>query len=165
MTIQQKRALAWSGFAVTTLIVSWIALGHAGPYDLPYKFAPKPFESFAWMVPCLLDPACGGTRWILKQIAINGVGNVVVFVPIGITLYSALMLSKPDQPINRRILVVTLIGFLISLSYEIIQIWIPGRVVATDDLITNTSGTALGAISVWLLLRFLLARREHPEQT
>jgi hypothetical protein len=153
MTIQRQRILAWSGFAVMTLIVSWIALGHPGPPDLPYKFAPMPFESYAWMIPCLFDPTCGGTRWILKLIAINGFGNVVVFMPIGITLYIALMLSKPDQRVNRRIIVATLIGLSISLVYEIIQIWIPGRVVATDDLITNTSGTALGAISTWLAFR------------
>ncbi len=165
MTIQRQRALAWSGVVISTLVVSWIALGHPGPPDLPYKYALMPFESYAWMIPCLLDPACGGTRWILKQFAINGVGNVVVFMPIGFALYFALMLTKPDQRVNRRIMVITLIGFLISLSYEIIQIWIPGRVVATDDLITNTSGTVLGAISAWLLLRFLRSYRKQPEQT
>lgn len=164
MTIQKQRTLAWSGVAVIILIVSWIALGHPGPPDLPYKYAPMPFESYAWMIPCLLDPACGGTRWILKLIAINGFGNVVVFIPIGIALYIALMLSKPDQRVNRRILIATLIGFLVSLSYEIIQIWIPGRVVATDDLLTNTSGTALGAIGVWLALRLWNEYKKRREQ-
>jgi hypothetical protein len=164
MTVQKQRTLAWSGTAVIVLIVSYIALGHTGQPDIPYKYAPMPFESYAWMIPCLIDPACPGDRWILKMIAINGVGNVVVFMPIGIALYIALMLSKPDQRVNRRILIATLIGFMISLSYEIIQIWIPGRVVATDDLITNTLGTALGAIGMWLALRLWNKYKKHNEQ-
>ena len=67
---------------------------------------------------------------------INIVGNILLFIPIGILVP---MLWK----IKDRYVI--LIGFLISLSIEITQLYL-GRVTDIDDLILNTSGVIIGLL-------------------
>lgn len=67
---------------------------------------------------------------------INIVGNILLFIPIGILMP---MLWK----IKDRYVI--LIGFLISLSIEITQLYL-GRVTDIDDLILNTSGVIIGLL-------------------
>ena len=67
---------------------------------------------------------------------INIVGNILLFIPIGILVP---MLWK----IKDRYVI--LIGFLISLSIEITQLYL-GRVTDVDDLILNTSGVIIGLL-------------------
>jgi len=45
---------------------------------------------------------------------------------------------------------VVLAGFLISLTIEIIQVWLPTRYSSATDLFCNTAGTLFGvALGVW----------------
>jgi VanZ family protein len=77
-----------------------------------------------------------------KDLAINIFG----LVPLGscfAALFAWLIGAK------RTLLYTTLLGFCVSLTIEILQAYMPTRVSGTTDLITNTSGTALGA---WLYL-------------
>jgi len=77
-----------------------------------------------------------------KDVAINIFG----LVPLGFcfaALFAWLIGAK------RTLLYTTLLGFCVSLTIEILQAYMPTRVSGTTDLITNTSGTALGA---WLYL-------------
>jgi VanZ family protein len=78
----------------------------------------------------------------LKDLAINVFG----LVPLGFC-FAALMAWLINR--ERSLLYVTLLGFSVSLTIEILQSYMPTRFSGTTDLITNTSGTALGG---WLYL-------------
>ena len=67
---------------------------------------------------------------------INIVGNIVLFIPIGILI--PILWKIKDR-------YVILIGFLISLSIEITQLFLD-RVTDVDDLILNTLGVIIGVL-------------------
>lgn len=62
--------------------------------------------------------------------------NVAMFVPFGVLV--ALWLAR------RHCLIALASGFVMSAGVEIAQIFIPGRVADTRDLVANTIGTMLG---------------------
>jgi hypothetical protein len=71
-------------------------------------------------------------------------GNVALFVPLGLFLHLAL---------RRSVAVTVLLGALASLGVEILQLPIWSRSSDVDDLILNTAGAAAGAALAWLVLR------------
>lgn len=100
--------------------------------------------------PLEIDPAAMlpfTIRWIpfvnmakystLREQLLNIVGNIALFIPSGILL--PIVCKKPD-----RFWKVTLAGFLISLSIEILQLPMKSRVSDVDDLILNTLGVIIG---------------------
>ena len=72
-----------------------------------------------------------------KDLAINVFG----LVPLGFC-FAALFSWLIGR--NRSLLYATLLGFCVSLTIEILQAFMPTRYSGTTDLITKTSGTALG---------------------
>jgi VanZ family protein len=74
----------------------------------------------------------------LKDLAINVFG----LVPLGLC-FAALFAWTKGRKRSWRYVVV--LGFLVSLTIEFIQAFMPTRFSGTTDLITNTAGTALGA--------------------
>lgn len=81
------------------------------------------------------------TRWI---VAINIIGNVLIFVPIGF-LVSVL------TPHRHRGWLAFAIGLAISLTIEIVQLSFVIRVFDVDDLILNSFGAWLGFIAYLLI--------------
>lgn len=74
------------------------------------------------------------------------VGNIVWFIPFGMYLqYTGKIKS---------VLLVTLYGFLFSLTIETLQYVFGTGVTELDDLILNTFGALIGAVSVKLLQKF-----------
>jgi hypothetical protein len=71
-------------------------------------------------------------------------GNVALFVPLGLFLHLAL---------RRSVAVTVLLGALASLGVEVLQLPIWSRSSDVDDLILNTAGAAAGAAGAWLVLR------------
>jgi VanZ family protein len=69
--------------------------------------------------------------------------NVTGFVPLGFLLCAFL---SGSTRYNRPILTTIIIGAVISLSIEILQGYIPQRSSGMTDVITNTSGTAIGCL-------------------
>jgi VanZ family protein len=85
------------------------------------------------------------SRHYWKDVAINVVG----FIPLGLVFrgYFAAILG-----IKRSTWMTIVFGFAVSLTIEVLQAYLPTRDSGMTDIITNTSGTALGAIScAWLL--------------
>jgi VanZ like family/Concanavalin A-like lectin/glucanases superfamily len=76
--------------------------------------------------------------------------NIIAFVPLGFFVCSYLSLSPaPKKPL----LIAIFLGGALSLTVEILQAYLPTRESGTTDIITNTSGTAIGAMlfnSSWL---------------
>jgi glycopeptide antibiotics resistance protein len=88
----------------------------------------------------LVEPAAA--RGISPHLLISLVGNVVVFVPLGV----ALALALGREPMTLRLLKATLIGAVFSLVVELAQVAIPSRVTALSDLLLNTAGAGIGAL-------------------
>jgi hypothetical protein len=72
--------------------------------------------------------------------------NVFGLVPLGFC-FCALFAWRIG--VRRSLLYATMLAFCVSLTIEILQAYMPTRISGTTDLITNTSGAALGA---WLYL-------------
>lgn len=69
--------------------------------------------------------------------------NVAAFVPLGFLLCAYCSSAKA---LNRPLLVAIILGGAVSLTIEILQGYLPTRESGTLDIITNTMGTATGAM-------------------
>ena len=74
---------------------------------------------------------------IKREVAINIIGNISMFIPTGIILP---ILYKPLNCFWK----VLLAGAGLSFAIEMIQLFFPGSVTDIDDLILNTAGVAIG---------------------
>jgi len=79
-------------------------------------------------------------NWAFGQ---NVILNVVAFVPLGFFFCTYL---SSAQAVNRPQLVAIILGSAVSLTIEILQAYLPTRESGTLDIITNTMGTAVGAM-------------------
>lgn len=90
---------------------------------------------------------------------INGIGNVVVFAPLGASLYTSL--ESPEFSQIGAVTSAAFMGMVVSVAFEVVQIWIPGRVVALDDIILNGAGTLAGAVIASLVYRYARSRTQE----
>lgn len=101
-----------------------------------------PFAEHSRALSCLLNEQCPQQRRAFWLLLINVIGNVVVFVPLGLGLAGLGHRDRSWPTFGRALLG----GFLLSLAIELMQLAIPGRATDVDDLIFNTLGTMLGAL-------------------
>jgi glycopeptide antibiotics resistance protein len=134
----RSRVVPWIVTGAIALALAWITLGHTGSISQAYRFQFVPFVDKFKSLACMLTH-CMPRRYWLKNFLIDVVGNVMIFIPFGAAALVAL------RHHSRPWLKATLLGLALSLTFETAQIWIPGRTVATDDLLLNTFGAALGA--------------------
>jgi glycopeptide antibiotics resistance protein len=101
--------------------------------------------SLALVFGVTLHPADGPNSvelapWTTQQLsAVNVVGNVALFALLSGVLWSF------GWPLRRTVVA----GLVLSLGIETLQLAIPGRTTATEDVLCNTFGAAAG----WLLAR------------
>ncbi len=148
MSRSSRPGVGWVSVLVIAALLTWIALGHSGSARGAAAIRPIPFLEYGWALSCLAEH-CRSAYRAAGFVIVNGLGNIVVFVPLGMATCTALWCEGRR---GRSILLAGLIGLGLSLAYEIAQLWIPGRVTATDDIILNTAGAWLGArvAALWL---------------
>jgi len=69
------------------------------------------------------------------------VGNVLLFVPFGVVLFL--------RHVTARRTLCYALG--LSITVEPVQLLLPGRTTAVDDVICNVTGAALGWFAAWLV--------------
>lgn len=108
-------------------------------FSIPHKpLLASPIEEFDWT-----------PSWRTDVIA-----NILGFMPFGFVLCGFFALSRPR---GQAILVATLVGGLLSLTVETLQFYIPQRDSSLTDVMSNTTGTLLGALIAHpALVRFAL---------
>jgi hypothetical protein len=77
------------------------------------------------------------------QYASDVLVNIAGFVPLGLLVYNCWAWSKNPR---RALLCTVLAGGVLSFLIEVLQAYIPRRVSGMTDIITNTLGTAVGAL-------------------
>ena len=83
--------------------------------------------------------------------------NIIGFMPAGFCFYAYFVVARP---IKRPSLVALVLGVLVSLAIEILQIFLPTRDSGTTDIITNTIGTYLGVLCYRYV--YLVLAQEFP---
>lgn len=75
--------------------------------------------------------------------------NIVLFMPLGLGL--ALAMGEGFGSVRRRLGLIAVIGFLLSLSVESLQIFIPKRIPNVSDIVSNSLGALAGAglLQLW----------------
>jgi len=87
--------------------------------------------------------------WKGGRVSLIDVGlNLLAFVPFGLLGAHTVAGAVGDR--RRRVLLVTLLGFFLSLGVETLQVFTRNRIPSSTDVVTNTLGACLGA---WLRLR------------
>jgi glycopeptide antibiotics resistance protein len=66
-------------------------------------------------------------------------GNVLLFVPLGAVLY-----LRHVGPLRT-----VLVALALSISVELVQLVLPGRTTAIDDVLCNVAGAVLGWAAAW----------------
>jgi VanZ family protein len=69
--------------------------------------------------------------------------NIILFAPFGFAL--AALLNRGKIPFRRSLFFVVLTGFLLTMTVESLQIFLPRRVPTFADVLANTLGSAAGA--------------------
>ena len=131
----------WGWWLLTIASIGWLLWMTLRPDDGLNQTNLIPMAEHGRALVCLISGECASRRvwWFLL---IDVLGNVLVFVPLGIGLAGILYSDNPRQTIRRA----ALFGFLVSLTIELTQLTIPSRATDVDDLIFNTLGTLLGAV-------------------
>jgi VanZ like protein/concanavalin A-like lectin/glucanase superfamily protein len=73
----------------------------------------------------------------------DALSNIVGFLPLGVCLCGYLAFTRP---LRWAILLTVIMGFIYSLGIESLQAFLPQRVSDFTDVLTNTLGTAWGAL-------------------
>ena len=113
------------------LVVAVIVYASLYPWHFVFAGRPEPFSLLLHSWPAVWN------RFTLRDVVVN----VVVYVPLGA---AACLAWLPRMP---RVAAAAAVasGFALSLSMELLQDYVPGRVTSLSDLTTNTLGAAAGA--------------------
>jgi VanZ family protein len=100
--------------------------------------------------------------WIGSKLNRNGfidiIVNILGFIPLGFIL-SATLLEITGTSKKPVVLITVVSCFILSLTIEIIQAWIPSRSSSMLDLMFNTGGALIGATIYLLIIRLRVKRK------
>jgi VanZ family protein len=113
------------------LVVAIIVYGSLYPWHFEFAGRPDAVTVLLHSWPTAWD------RFLLRDVVIN----VLLYVPVGVV---ACLAWLPRWP-RAAAFAATAFGSALSLSMELIQNYVPGRVTSLSDVTTNTLGAAAGA--------------------
>ncbi|HEY1342375.1 MAG TPA: VanZ family protein [Bryobacteraceae bacterium] len=122
------------------LIVAFIAYGSLYPWRFHFSPGVNPFSVVlhSWPV-----------EWGRGELR-DAVENVLLYFPLG----AAAVLAATKRRAS-NLAIATAGGFALSTAIELTQVWVPGRDPSLDDILFNTLGTAIGAITALALAPWL----------
>lgn len=84
-----------------------------------------------------------------RSLAVDMVVNLVGFIPFGVL---AFFFFRQSGGSTRAVLLGILGGVVVSLTIEVLQVYLPGRTSQMTDLILNSAGTVLGVTGSWAVV-------------
>lgn len=132
------------------LAVGWVLWMTLRPDSTMNTVNLVPLRDHVQDVRCLLS-GCPSAIGAAYSILIDVLGNVVVFFPIGLSLTGAM----GALPRRQRLRTAIALGAALSVGIELIQLTIPSRATDVDDVLFNTTGTAMGAAMMVVTQRWL----------
>ena len=98
-------------------------------------------------------------HWSMRASDIpDAVRNVALFAGFGVVWIITSLEARPWRLVPR----ITFYGFLLSLSVEVVQLLSAYRSSSINDVVTNTTGAFLGAVTILVMVTAL--RRIHPRR-
>ena len=140
------RSLYWSILLITLVVFLLGTLGfNGGARRVTYNLIP--FRNIVQEGLCLFNNGCE-QRPSLAFFVLNLVGNALILSPLGYSLFRL----TPGRGLSRRgrILLVLLVGLILSLSIETLQLFYTGRYSDINDIVLNSLGALMGA---WIASR------------
>jgi len=144
-----------AGFAALTGEPGLVALyafdrraefGAADPSGLgPPLRVPIRFERLRSEVLGLAFGGGAGSGALLRDVLLNW----LAFVPLGFFAVAALRRHRAGMPVSVAVAGAVLLGGVLSLAIELVQVQLPDRVSSAIDLASNLGGSALGALLAW----------------
>lgn len=113
------------------VVVAIIVYGSLYPWHFTFAGRPEPLPVLLHSWPTVWD------RFVTRDVVLN----VLLYMPLGAI---GCLVWLPRFP-RAAAAAATTLGFALSLSMELLQNYVPGRVTSLSDLTTNTLGAAAGA--------------------
>ncbi len=96
-----------------------------------------------------------------RNFFIDIIVNFLGFIPLGFAL--SITLFKFNVTSEKRVVLMTVSScFILSLTIEIVQAWMPSRSSSMADLAFNTSGALIGVLIYLLIVRLVGAEADLP---
>ncbi len=141
----KNKIYIWRWWLLTIVTALWLLLVTMWPTSHPTarELNLQPLVKYKPVLVCLLNDHCTARRLSFWLFFIDVLGNIVVFIPLGVGL--AGILSK-ERSRWQTVYQAALIGLAFSLTIELLQLAITYRVTDVDDVIFNTFGTLVGTM-------------------
>lgn len=135
-----------AGFCLLGISLLAIAALTLFPFDF---FIVETWNDFSWSKLIEGQP---------KRILLNEfVANIALFVPLGFSIAQLLLCENTTKRIITSLFVTIAISFVVTLSVESLQIFLPSRSATFSDLLANTAGGGVGC-GLWWLFSPLIGR-------
>ena len=144
---RSPRWVWWALLSVTGGVLLWVLLrpgeSHTGLNLSPFKeilraLRPLRTADEPWQHPAF--------HYLVRNVG----GNIAAFLPLGLAMVGLLRQQGAWKALGWAVGV----GFLFSLSIEVLQLVVPLRVTDIDDLLFNTVGAFLGGLLGLLVVRY-----------
>jgi len=128
----------WLAAAAVAIVVVLVLTLRPG--ELPTSVNLKPLEHHGRALRALFNGA-HNQRLLLRYLATDVLGNLLLFLPFGLCVAGA---AGSWRPVARLALVAGC-ALLFSVGIELLQLGVPGRASDVDDVIFNVVGAVVGA--------------------